>query len=87
MIFTWRYVSAFAALISAVNAKETRVMPLLHHDISDARLIVLFQLHARLSNRIQLDELQLVKVAFRDAVAKEDDTRWLEASRLVKLYE
>jgi hypothetical protein len=61
------------------------MVPLLHGQIRNARLIAMLKPNASFPNRIQLEELQLVELALGNAVAIEDNPRRLEMSRFVEL--
>ena len=48
-----RDVAALAALLLLVRAEEARVVPLLHHDEGDPRLVVSLELGRKYLNRIE----------------------------------
>lgn len=70
-----------------VSTKKAGVMAFLHHDVSDPRLVVLFQFDAGITNGQQLIVEDLWELAFRDPISVEDDSGRLEAGGLVKLDE
>lgn len=68
-----------------VSTKKSGVMAFLHHNISDPRLVVLFQFDAGITNGQQLIMEDLRELAFRNPISVEDDTGRLEAGGLVEL--
>lgn len=80
-----RNVAALAALLLLVGAEETCVVPLLHHDERDARLVVGLEFDAGLADGRQLVLQQLQKLTLRHAVTVEDDAvRLIPARRFVE---
>lgn len=78
---TGRNVARLAALFLLVCAEQSRVMTLLHHNERDTRLVVGFQLDARLSNGRQLVLQHMRELTLRYAIPVQDDPMGLETAR------
>ena len=82
---TGRNVARFAALFLLVCAEQSRVVTLLHHNERDARLVVGFQLDARLADGRQLVLQHMRELTLRHTVPVEDDPVGLKtAGRFVE---